>query len=112
MRRESRHYRIGLAPVLLTKEANALRRAAYRLATQRIVAYNSRLERHHLGLNLPSLLFWRGVPIDRIYLRLRWWPWPKRERSVVLEGHRVLEGGRAATNIVGSRSSRRTFPTR
>jgi hypothetical protein len=30
MRRELRHYRIGLAPVLLTKEANALRRAAYR----------------------------------------------------------------------------------
>ena len=28
MRREPRHYRIGLAPVLLTKEANALRRAA------------------------------------------------------------------------------------
>jgi hypothetical protein len=50
------------------------------------------VERHHLGLNLPSLLFWRGVPIDRIYLRRRWWPWPKRERSVVLEGHRVLEG--------------------
>lgn len=24
--------------------------------------------------------------------RLRWWPWPKRERSIVLEGHRVLEG--------------------
>lgn len=92
MRRESRHYRIGLAPVLLTKKANALRRAAYRLAPQRILAYNSRWNGIHLGLNLPSLLFWRGVPIDRIYLRLRWWPWPKRERSVVLEGHRVLEG--------------------
>ena len=69
-----------------------MRSAAYRLAPQRILAYNSRLERHHLGLNLPSLLFWRGVPIARIYLRLRWWPWPKRERSVVLEGLRVLEG--------------------
>ena len=85
---------------------------AYQLAPQRILAYNSWLERHHLGLNLPSLLFWRGVPIARIYLRLRWWPWPKRERSVVLEGHWVLEDGRAPTNIVGSRSSRRTFPTR
>lgn len=71
MRRGSRHYRVGVAPVLLTKEPNALRRAAYRLAPQRILAYNSRLERHHLGLNLPSLLFWRGIPIDRIYLRLR-----------------------------------------
>lgn len=42
MRLESRHYRIGLALVLLTKKANALRRAAYRLAPQRILAYNSR----------------------------------------------------------------------
>lgn len=42
MRLESRHYRIGLALVLLTKKANALRRAAYRLAPQRTLAYNSR----------------------------------------------------------------------
>ena len=51
------------------------------------------MERHHLGLNLSSLLFWRGVLIDRIYLRKRWWPWPERERSVVLEAHWVLDGG-------------------
>ncbi len=92
LRRELRGYRIGLAPVMLTREANALRRAAYRLAPRRILAYNSRLERHHLGPNLASLLFWRGVPLDRIYLRPWWWPWRKRERSVIPTGYRVLEG--------------------
>ncbi len=82
LRRELKRYRIGLAPVMLSHQAAALRRAAYRLAPRKILAYNSRLERHHLGLNLASFLFWRGVPLDRIYLRPWWWPWPKRERSV------------------------------
>jgi glycosyltransferase involved in cell wall biosynthesis len=41
---------------------------------------------------LASFLFWRGVPLDRIYLRPWWWPWPKRERTVTPQGHRVLEG--------------------
>jgi glycosyltransferase involved in cell wall biosynthesis len=50
------------------------------------------LERHHLRLDLASLLFWRGVPLDRIYLRPRWWPWKRREQSVVPAGHRVVEG--------------------
>ena len=71
------------------RSPNALRRAAYRLAPHKILAYNSRLERHHLRLDLASLLFWRGVPLDRIYLRPRWWPWPQRERSVVPAGYRV-----------------------
>ena len=66
LRRELKPYRIGLAPVMLTRENSALRRAAYRLAPHKILAYNSRLERHHLRLDLPSLLFWRGVPLDRI----------------------------------------------
>ncbi len=92
LRCELRGYRIGLAPVMLTREPNALRRAAYRLAPRKILAYNSRLERHHLHLNLASFLFWRGVPLDRIYLRPWWWPWRKRERSVVPAGYRVLEG--------------------
>src|SRR5947208_1769998 len=65
LRREIKPYRIGLAPVMLSREPNALRRAAYRLAPHKILAYNSRLERHHLRLNLASLLFWRGVPLDR-----------------------------------------------
>jgi hypothetical protein len=71
---------------------DALRRAAYRLAPRKILAYNSRLERHHLRLNLASFLFWSGLPLDRIYLRPWWWPWPKREHSVTPAGYRVLEG--------------------
>jgi glycosyltransferase involved in cell wall biosynthesis len=92
MRRELKRYRIGLAPVLLTREPNALRRAAYRMAPRKILAYNSRLERHHLGLNLSSFLFWRGVPLDRIHLRPRWWPFPGREHSLVPAGYRRIEG--------------------
>ncbi len=92
MRRQLKRYRIGLAPVLLTRESNPLRRAAYRLAPRKILAYNSRLERHHLRLDLPSFLFWRGVPLDRIHLRPWWWPWPKRERSVAPTGYRTIEG--------------------
>jgi glycosyltransferase involved in cell wall biosynthesis len=92
LRRELKPYRIGLAPVMLTAQPSALRRAAYRLAPHKILAYNSRLERHHLRFNLASLLFWSGVPLDRIYLRPRWWPWPKRERSTAPQGYRVLKG--------------------
>jgi glycosyltransferase involved in cell wall biosynthesis len=91
-RRLLRKYRIGLAPVMLTRQPSALRRAAFRLAPGKILAYNSRLERHHLRPDLPSLLFWRGVPLDRIYLRPWWWPWPNREHSVTPRGYRVLEG--------------------
>jgi glycosyltransferase involved in cell wall biosynthesis len=90
--RELKPYRIGLAPVMLTPRPSALRRAAYRVAPHKILAYNSRLERHHLRFDLASLLFWRGVPLDRIHLRPWWWPFPKRERSVVPQGYRVLEG--------------------
>jgi len=92
MRRLLKRYRIGLAPVMLTREPNALRRAAFRLAPRKILAYNSRLERHHLRSNLSSFLFWRGVPLDRIHLRPWWWPWPGRERSVVPTGHLALDG--------------------
>jgi len=92
LRRQLKRYRIGLAPVLLTKQPNPLRRAAWLLAPRKILAYNSRLERLHLRLNLASLLFCRGVPLDRMYLRPWWWPWPKRERTVVPEGWSVLEG--------------------
>lgn len=91
-RRLLRGFRIGLAPVMLTREPSALRRAAYRLAPRKILAYNSRLERHHLRCDLASLLFWRGAPLDRIYLRPWWWPWPKRGRSEAPPGCRVLEG--------------------
>jgi glycosyltransferase involved in cell wall biosynthesis len=92
LRKKLRHFRIGLAPVMLTKEPNALRRAAYRMAPRKILAYNSRLERHHLRPDLASLLFWRGVPIDRIHLRPRWWPLPRLERSTAPGGYRRIEG--------------------
>lgn len=92
LRRQLRRFRIGLAPVLLTREPSALRRAAYLRAPRKILAYNSRLERHHLQPNLASLLFWRGVPLDRIHLRPRWWPWPRHERSFAPTRYRVLEG--------------------
>jgi glycosyltransferase involved in cell wall biosynthesis len=85
-------YRIGLVPVMLGGGHSALRRAAYRLAPHKILAYNSRLERHHLRPTLSSFLFWRGVPLDRIYLRPWWWPWPKRERSVYPRDYQVVEG--------------------
>ena len=92
MRRELKRYRVGLAPVMLGGAPNALRRAAYRFAPRKILAYNSRLERHHLRLNLASFLFWRGVPLDRIYLRPRWWPWPRRERPTAPAARQVHEG--------------------
>jgi glycosyltransferase involved in cell wall biosynthesis len=92
LKKELRRYRIGLAPVMLARESSALRRAAYRMAPRKILAYNSRLERHHLRPDLASLLFWLGVPADRIRLRPRWWPWRGRERSVVPVGRRVFEG--------------------
>jgi glycosyltransferase involved in cell wall biosynthesis len=92
LRRELKRYRIGLAPVMLTREPSALRRAAYCMAPHKILAYNGRLERHHLGPTLSSFLFWRGVPLDRIDLRPWWWPWPKREHSVTPQGYRLLEG--------------------
>ncbi len=92
VRRELRKCRIGLAPVMLGDKRSALRRAAYLLAPRKILAYNSRLERHHLRFDLASFLFWRGVPLDRIYLRPWWWPWAKREQSVTPVGYRILEG--------------------
>ena len=92
LRRELKPYRIGLVPVLLGPTHRALRRAAFRLAPHKILAYNSRLERHHLRPDLPSLLFLRGVPLDRIYLRPWWWPWPKREHSLVPRDRQVIEG--------------------
>ena len=71
-----RRKRTGLAPTLFTPDANfaPLRRLAFRHAPGKVLAYNSRLERHHLRAQTPiaSLLFWKGVPLDRIWLRPRW----------------------------------------
>src|SRR5438132_8428472 len=67
LRRRFASYRIGLAPVLFTGEPQyrSLRRAAFLLAPTKILAYNRRLERHHLRLStwISSLLFLRGVPL-------------------------------------------------
>ena len=72
VRRQFRSYRIGLAPVLFTDDPQyrPLRRAAFLLAPRKILAYNGRLERHHLRLATPiaSWLFLQGVPLDRIFL--------------------------------------------
>ncbi len=96
LRRAFRRYRIGMAPVLFTgeREYRALRRAAFLLAPGRILAYNARLERHHLRLRtlIASWLFLRGVPLDRIFLRPRWLFPFRRERSVYPAERRVIEG--------------------
>lgn len=94
--RRLRGYRIALAPVLFTNDPvyAPLRRAAFLLSPTKILAYNGRLERHHLKLStcLASLLFIRGVPLDRIYLRPAWlMPW-KRDRSVYATTHRSITG--------------------
>jgi polysaccharide biosynthesis protein PslH len=99
-----RRKRIGIAPVLFTADAEyrPLRRLAFRLAPTRILAYNERLERHHLRFRtaVASWLFLRGVPLDRIFLR-PWWLYPfKRDRSrpsreaVVYEGRPTAAGRR------------------
>jgi glycosyltransferase involved in cell wall biosynthesis len=75
LRREFRGKRIAMAPVLFTGEPeyDALRRAAFLFAPAKVLAYNARLERHHVKLStwIASLLFLRGIPVDRIFLR----PW-------------------------------------
>jgi polysaccharide biosynthesis protein PslH len=88
--------RIGMAAVLFTADAEyrLLRSLAFRLAPMRILAYNQRLERHHLRLRtaVASWLFLRGVPLDRIFLR-PWWLYPlKRDRSRPTRAAAVYEG--------------------
>ncbi|HTR39171.1 MAG TPA: GNAT family N-acetyltransferase [Bryobacteraceae bacterium] len=96
LRKRFRRYRVGLAPVLFEKNPRyrPLRRAAFLLAPTRILAYNQRLERHHLRLRtaIASSLFLRGVPLDRIFLRPKWLvPW-KKDRSVYPSEIQEIEG--------------------
>lgn len=95
LRTRFRQKRIGLAPVLLgDPRYTALRRAAFLLAPRKILAYNQRLERHHLRVAtcIASWLFLRGVPLDRIFLRPSWLaPW-KRDRSVYPADVQEIEG--------------------
>jgi ribosomal protein S18 acetylase RimI-like enzyme len=96
LRKRFRGYRIGLAPVLFTQDSRygALRRAAFLLAPTKILAYNQRLERHHLrpSTAIASWLFLKGVPLDRIFLRPKWLvPW-KKDRSVYPTHVQEIEG--------------------
>jgi ribosomal-protein-alanine acetyltransferase len=96
LRRRFRRVRIGLAPVLFTPDPRfrPLRRAAFLLAPAKVLAYNARLERHHLRIRtaIASWLFVRGVPLDRIWLRPKWLaPW-KKDRSRTPSDWRPLEG--------------------
>ena len=86
--------RIGLAPVLFAGPPHPLRKVAVLLAPRKILAYNARLDRHHLRLRscIASLLFLRGVPVDRIYLRPRWMHPGKKDRSVYPADYRVIAG--------------------
>jgi len=81
LRKRFRKHRIGLMPTMMPIPA-----AAWLLAPTKILAYNSRLERHHLRLSIASWLFLRGVPLDRIFLR------PFSRETTRPQGHRVIEG--------------------
>jgi polysaccharide biosynthesis protein PslH len=85
--------RIGLAPTLFTGEPSKLRRLAFRYAPGKVLAYNARLERHHLRLRtvIASALFLRNVPLDRIWLRPKWFPF-RREHSSWPTTHQIFEG--------------------
>jgi ribosomal protein S18 acetylase RimI-like enzyme/glycosyltransferase involved in cell wall biosynthesis len=96
LRKRFRRYRIGLAPVLLDADHRyrALRLAAFLRAPTKILAYNQRSERHHLRLStaIASLLFVKGVPFDRIFLRPKWLaPW-KKEKSVYPSKVQEIQG--------------------
>jgi ribosomal-protein-alanine acetyltransferase len=96
VKRVLRRKRIGLAPVLYADDPRyrPLRRAAWARAPHKVLAFNQRLERHHLKLQtaIASWLFVRGVPLDRIFLRPRWlMPW-KRDRSMFPTEFAIYDG--------------------
>lgn len=70
-------YRIAQACVMFNGDSSfdSLRWIAFALAPSKILAFNSKLERHHLRPSLASLLFVRGVPKDYIFHR----PWSRTE---------------------------------
>src|SRR5262249_39701077 len=94
LKKHLRTKRVALAPVLFGGPPHPLRTAAFCLAPRKILAYNASLERHHLRLRtwIASLLFLRGVPVDRIYLRPRWLHPNNVDVSVYPKNYRVIEG--------------------
>ncbi|MBS1827621.1 MAG: ribosomal protein S18-alanine N-acetyltransferase [Acidobacteria bacterium] len=89
-------YRIGMAAVYFDGDPvyGALRRAAFLRSPGKILAFNAQMETHHLQLRtwLASLLFWRGVPLDRIYLRPAWMGFLTHDRTTVPDDAVVIEG--------------------
>ena len=81
LRARFRKYRIGLLPTIMP-----IPPVAWLLAPTKILAYNKRLERHHLRLSIASWLFLRGVPLDRIFLR------PFSRETVRPKGHLAMGG--------------------
>jgi len=96
LRKALRRYRIGMTVVLFEDDRahRRLRLAAFLFAPRKLLAYNPRLERHHLQLStwLASWLFFRGVPLDRIHLRPRWLWWTTHDRSRVPDDARIIQG--------------------
>lgn len=83
LRRAARGRRVALCAVRLEdRPALAAALAAFPF---RVLAFNSRLERHHLHWREPlaSILFLCGVPRDRIFLRPAWLFPFRRERSAL-----------------------------
>ena len=74
---ESKGKRIGLAVFRLDGGGFA---QAFMRAPHKLLAFNARGERHHLRFDIASFLFYKGVELDRIWLRPWWWPFAK-ERS-------------------------------
>jgi len=91
LRRQLGRRRAGLAPLLMG--SHPLVRLAILTAPRRLLAFNARGERHHLRVSdgIASWLFWRGVPLDRIWLRPWWWP-GARERSREASASITLKG--------------------
>lgn len=101
LRRQLGRRRVGLALFLLGR--HPLVRLAVLTAPRRLLAFNARGERHHLRVStgIASWLFWRGVVLDRIWLRPWWWPWARERsreasRSVTLVGRALGERPRVA----------------
>lgn len=93
LRRAARGLRVAL--VAARVHPTPLFRAALLAFPGRVLAFHANLDRHHLRLSSPiaSLLFLRGVALDRIFLRPRWLtPW-RRDPSRLPRAWRA-EGGR------------------